>query len=352
MDTSDWMAVRRVVPELMDTLQNRLRILQRVHMLGPIGRRALAQAMQQTERTLRAELDMLRGQGLLHSSAAGVSLSEEGQSLLSDLEVVASMVAGRSALGWTISQMLGIPHVIVVEGDSEEQPWVKEQIGLQAADILLQKLENDDVVAVTGGTTVASVAQNMPKRHVYRGLQVVPARGGVGETVAYQANTIAAALADKLGGTSWMLHVPDRLSTGAFEQLLSDPYIKERLPMIRSSSVVVHGIGDALAMAKRRQASAEELAILRERDALAEAFGYYFDARGEVVYSMKTIGLRLSDIGHVRVVIAVAGGARKATAIAAAAKSYRIDVLVTDEGAARRLVQQFSQIEGANLTWQ
>lgn len=92
-------------------------------------------------------------------------------------------------------------------------------------------------------------------------------------------------------------------------------------------------------MARRRQASEEELRVLREREAMAEAFGYYFNRDGEVAYSMKTIGLRLSDIEHVRVVLAVAGGSDKATAIAAAAKAYRIDMLVTDEGAAHRLLQ-------------
>ncbi|GEO24433.1 central glycolytic genes regulator [Alicyclobacillus acidoterrestris] len=339
METSDWTAVRRVVPELMDVLQQRLRILQRVNLLGPIGRRALAQAMQQSERTLRAELDVLRQQGLLLSSAAGVSLSEEGSTLLGELEAVAAAAAGRFDLARTLSQMLHIPKVLVVEGDSDEEPWVIDQLGLQAGQYLQTILREGDIVAVTGGTTVAALARNMVVRQSYRNLQVVPARGGVGETVEYQANTIASTLAEKLGGTSIMLHVPDRLSPGAVDQLLTDPYVQERLPIIRASTVVVHGIGDAMAMARRRQVSAEELAHLQARGAKAEAFGYYFDADGEVAYSMKTIGLRLSDIRHVREVLAVAGGKRKANAIAAAAKAYRIDALVTDEGAAKRLVQ-------------
>lgn len=341
MDTSDWVAVRRIVPEIMGVLQQRLRILQRVHMLGPIGRRALANAMQQSERTLRSELDLLRQQGLLMSSAAGVSLSEEGRTLLGELESVASVVAGRADLSWTVSQLLGIPNVVIVEGDSDGQAWIKEQLGQQAAEYLLGSLTDGDVIAVTGGTTVAAIAQGMPYRPGLNGIQVLPARGGVGETVAFQANTVAATLADKLGGTSLMLHVPDRLSSGAFEQLLTDPYIQQRLPLIRGASVVVHGIGEALSMAKRRQVSDEELRLLQERNAKAEAFGYYLDEHGDVVYSMKTIGLRLSDIGHVRIVLAVAGGAKKATAIASAAKAYRIDVLVTDEGAAHRLVQDY-----------
>lgn len=339
MNTTDWVAVRRIVPELMDVFQNRLRILQRVAALGPVGRRALAQAIGQSERTLRAELDVLRSQGLLHSSSSGVSLSDEGHTLLGMLEPVAAVVAGRSDVAWALSQALGIPKVVVVEGDSDVDEWVKERIGATAAELLLQSLQDGDIVAVTGGTTVAALANAMPAKSSVRDIQVVPARGSVGETVAYQANTVAATLADRLGGKSIMLHIPDSLSPQAFEQLLGDPYIQQRLPLIRSASVVVHGIGDAFAMARRRQASEEELRVLREREAMAEAFGYYFNRDGEVAYSMKTIGLRLSDIEHVRVVLAVAGGSDKATAIAAAAKAYRIDMLVTDEGAAHRLLQ-------------
>ncbi|GMA65254.1 hypothetical protein GCM10025859_56940 [Alicyclobacillus fastidiosus] len=150
METSDWTAVRRVVPELMDVLQQRLRILQRVHLLGPIGRRALAQAMQQSERTLRAELDLLRQQGLLLSSAAGVSLSDEGSTLLGELEAVAAAAAGRFDLARTLSQMLHIQNVFVVEGDSDTEPWVADQLGLQAGQHLHTVLRDGDIVAVTG----------------------------------------------------------------------------------------------------------------------------------------------------------------------------------------------------------
>ncbi|EJY54714.1 transcriptional regulator, DeoR family [Alicyclobacillus hesperidum URH17-3-68] len=345
METTDWAAVQRIVPELMGVLQNRLRILQRVNALAPIGRRALAQAMGQSERTLRSELDALKQQGLLLTSTSGVTLSTEGLTLLRQLEPVAAALAGRSDLAWRLSQALAVANVIVVEGDSDVEPWVTERIGSSAGELLIDAIRDGDVIAVTGGTTVAALAKSAPVRSGLRDIQVVPARGTVGETVAYQANTIAAELAEKLGGRSVMLHIPDSLSQKALEQLLEDPYIQQRLPVIRSATVVVHGIGDALAMARRRHASDAELALLTERAAKAEAFGHYFNAYGEVVYAMQTIGLRLTDVDRSRLVVAVAGGASKAQAIAAVAQAYRIDVLVTDEGAARRLLQMKSELD-------
>lgn len=346
MEWTEWAAVERVAPELVRAVEHRVRIMQRIDAHAPIGRRALAQAMGQSERTLRTELEYLKQLGLLVTSASGVSLTPEGKALLQELEPVVAKLAGRSDLAWRLSAALHIPRVVVVEGDADEDAWVTDRIGQAGGDILMEVLEDGDVIAVTGGTTVAAVAKMLPARSGRRQVTVVPARGTVGEIVAYQANTIASELAAKLGGASVLLHISDSLSQKALEQLLDDPYIQERLPIIRQATIVVHGVGDAVAMAKRRHATDDEIRLLAEREAKAEAFGHYFNARGEVVYAMRTIGLRLDDVAKARVVIAVAGGQRKAQAIASVANAYRIDVLVTDEGAARRILQLESHRAG------
>ncbi|MCY0895016.1 MAG: DNA-binding transcriptional regulator [Alicyclobacillaceae bacterium] len=344
MDTKDeaamWSAVRRLVPELSEELRWRTRILERIYALGPIGRRALALEMGTTERILRANLDFLREQGLLVASAAGVSLSEDGERALEMVGEFASKLDGRAEQAETVSRLLRIPTVIVVEGDSDEVGFAKDNLGYRAAEFLKRALTPLDILAVTGGTTMASVARRMSVAAPAVTIKVVPARGGLGETVEIQANSIASKLAEKLGGHSVMLHVPDRLGEEALDQLLADPYVEQRLQEIRQATVVLHGIGSALEMAERRQASQSELKLLEENCAVAEAFGYYFNASGDVVYAMPTVGLRLTDLPQLRIVMAVAGGGRKADAVAAAAKAYRIDVLVTDEGAAKRMIEK------------
>ncbi|MCL6517486.1 MAG: DNA-binding transcriptional regulator [Alicyclobacillus sp.] len=328
-------AVRRIVPELVETLQTRVQILHRIRLMQPVGRRALAAAMGITERVLRAEVEFLRRQGLLVFHPAGMSLSEPGYALLDQLEDVLAAVEGRSELAQRLSRVLRIPRVTVVQGDSDQESWVKDTLGLQAALLLREALTDGDVLAVTGGTTMSAVAEMMPSKGPWIAVKVVPARGGLGENVDIQSNTIAARLAKRLGGTSIMLHVPDQMSPETLEHLSSEPLVQERLQEVREATVIVHGIGDALTMARRRQLSREEQAVLRERGAVAEAFGYFFNEEGTPVHAMTTVGLRLEDLGQLRLVMAVAGGGSKARAIAAAAKGYRVDVLVTDEGAAR-----------------
>jgi central glycolytic genes regulator len=340
MDTVELAHLRRVVPELFEELLERVHILQRVRLLQPIGRRALATETGQTERVLRAHVDVLREQGILLFTASGMSLSEEGTSLLERLDGAIATLEGRDALATSLSRTLGIDEVIVVAGDSDHDEFVKQALGFQAADTLIHRLNVQDVLAVTGGTTMAAIAAAMPKPSSPLPVQVVPARGGLGENVAVQSNTIASDFARKLGGTSIMLHVPDQLSQDTLQRLVTEPQIQERLLQVRQASFVIHGIGDALSMAKRRHLPDADLHALRERGAVAEAFGYYFDDAGQTVHTMTTVGLRLDDLERIRVVMGVAGGRSKAAAILAAAKAYKMNVLVTDEGAAKSIVQQ------------
>lgn len=332
--------LRRIVPELVEELLERFHILKRVRMLQPIGRRALALELGMTERVLRGHVDVLREQGILSFTAAGMSLSEEGVHLTDELETAIATLEGRDALAVSLSRILGVEEVIVVAGDSDDDGFVQRALGFEAAETVIHRLAPDDICAVTGGTTMAAIAREMQKPVRPLPVQVVPARGGLGENVAVQANTIASDLARILGGTSIMLHVPDQLSADTLQRLVEEPQIQERLQLVRQANFVLHGIGDALKMAKRRHLSNSEVTLLQGSGAVAEAFGYYFNDRGQIVHTMTTVGLRLDDLQRMRVVMGVAGGRSKASAILAAAKAYRMNVLVTDEGAAKSIVEQ------------
>ncbi len=60
-----------------------------------------------------------------------------------------------------------------------------------------------------------------------KGSWFVPARGGLGESVDMQANTIASIMAKKTGGKYRLLHVPDHLGEEAYQSLIQDPQIQE-----------------------------------------------------------------------------------------------------------------------------
>lgn len=333
-------ASQRLVPELALKLRSRYRVLQRIFLHQPIGRRSLAQVLGTTERILRADVELFKEQGLIDVGPMGMSVTDVGEALLADLDKVIRKLDGRRELEQRLSNALGIPRVTVVLGDSEQDEAVMRDIGHAAAQILQGYIHPPCTVAVTGGSTMAALADMMPKSMTPQNVEFLPARGGLGERVELLANTIASQLAEKLGGTYRMFHVPESLSKATVERLSKEPAISEMAERIRTADIVVHGIGDALTMALRRQLDDDTIAKLQASGAVAEAFGYYFDAHGHSVYMMNTVGMRLDDLADIGTVIAVAGGRAKGAAIRAAARAYAMDALVTDEGAARAILEQ------------
>jgi central glycolytic genes regulator len=328
---------QRLVPDILQEMKRRYRILKQIHLAQPIGRRSLAQNLQTTERILRAEVDFLRDQGLILAETIGMSITDAGRQILNSLDGMVRELDGFQKLEERLSDALGIPQVLIVPGDSKDNPLVKREMGYQTARLLREHLK-EGVLAVTGGTTIAEVATMMPTGPMLHTVEVLPARGGVGENVEIQANTIAAAIANKLGGTYRMLHVPDNLSEEASHMLHEEPHIQNYLNRIKSVRMVVYGIGQAVIMAKRRGLPNEVLDSLEEKGALGEALGYFFSQDGRVVYRMNSIGIRMNDLKNVEMMIAVAGGKEKAPAVIAVARGSRQDVLVTDEVCAEAIL--------------
>lgn len=329
----------KLVPDLVEVMQKRLSILRNIYLQQPIGRRSLAVSLHTTERILRAEVDFLKEQGLVQVESIGMFLTDTGLQILESLEGLIKDVYGLSDMESELQQRLKVNRVIVVPGQSNEVEIDKKELGRAAANYLLSVLREQDIVAVTGGSTIATMAEMMSGTRQFPDVTFVPARGGLGENVELQANQIAANLAKKLGAQYRMFHISDNLSASVYQSIQNDPYISEMLELIRSSQVVVHGIGRAVEMAIRRNAPSEVLKVLEQGNAVGEAFGYYFNKEGKIIHRMETMGLQLEDVRGARQVIGLAGGSNKAEAIYAIAKSGLINVLIVDESAAETVLK-------------
>lgn len=331
---------KRLLPDLLQVLQKRYSILRYIGFMQPVGRRSLAVSLGYTERVLRGEVEFLREQNLIYTNNVGMSLTLEGKNLLEDLEGFMRELKGIDVMELELKHRLGIKKVIIVPGDSDESPMVKGELGKACAVCMKKLLGGKNIIAVTGGSTMASVAERLSPELSQKEILFVPARGGVGEDVHNQANTICSIMSKNTHTKHRVFYVPDQVSTDIYESLIKEPDIHEVLKLIKSASMVLHGIGDAITMAERRKTNPEVLRKLEEQQAVGEAFGYYFNEQGEIVHKVLTIGLQLEDLVHIPNVIAVAGGGSKAKAIKAYLKQAPAStILITDEGVARTLLK-------------
>ncbi|WP_442596153.1 sugar-binding transcriptional regulator [Neobacillus sp. D3-1R] len=338
---------KKLIPDLLQVMEKRYLILRYINRMQPVGRRSLAQSLGLTERVLRSEVEFLKDQNLLSVTSVGMELTSIGKDLLEKLESVMREAAGIDVMEAKLQSMFHIRKVVVVPGDSDESPWIKSELGRACASgikvlfpsNMKESGSEKNIIAVTGGTTMAAVADKLTPDIVSGDVLFVPARGGIGEDVQNQANTICSIMATNTKQKHRVFYVPDQVSEEIYASFMKEPMIKEVVEIIRSASMVLHGIGDAITMAERRKTNADDMEKLKEEKAVGEAFGYYFNESGEVVHKVLTVGLQLSDLDQMPNVIAVAGGASKAKAIRAyMQKAPSSTILVTDEGAAKSLL--------------
>ena len=71
---------------------------------------------------------------------------------------------------------------------------------------------------------------------------------------------------------------------------------------------------------------------------MGEAFGDFFDFNGQTVWQAGTFSAALAHQNPNCKMVAVAAGEKKAEAIIASTRHDTHDTLITDEGAARRII--------------
>ncbi len=331
-------SLKVLAPDLVEAIEKRALLLEQVALHKPIGRRQLAEKMKTSERDVRNLADQMKDQGLIAFQNSGMVLTVKGKTLLPFAEELAKNRQQILSLEEELSRKLEIKEVYISLGDIDEDPKVLNEVGRLAAQKLNQSLKDEMVLAVTGGSTIAKVAKHL-KRTKPIDVMVVPARGGMGRNVAHQANTLAAEIGKKLGGQYRLMHLPDQMDAHAMQEMLRLWEVRETIDLLQKADVILHGVGRADEMAQSRNLPPRVLEELKERKAVAESFGYYFDEQGKFLYAASSIGVDLSRLKPNCQMMAVAAGRKKAKALLAVLRHHPHEMLITDEGAAREMLK-------------
>lgn len=241
---------QKIVPEIVELLLKRYRILKSIYYNQPVGRRALSQVLNLGERVVRTEVNFLKEQSLIEIYSTGMMVTKEGENILESLEEMIHEISGLTEVEEKLKKYLGVHRVIVVPGDTDEDITVLKEMGRLAGNYIKTIITNNSIIALTGGSSVAQVVENFPKV-TKENLLVIPARGGIGTNVETQASTLAAKLAHKLNANYKLLNVPDNLSLEAQEAMLNEPNIKDVVQNISKADILVFGIGRADRMSKK-----------------------------------------------------------------------------------------------------
>lgn len=329
--------IKKFAPDLIDKFIFRYKILEYISLNAPIGRRSISSYLGVGERLVRNELEFLTEEKFVEVIKSGTFITDLGESILIELRDLINNFNENQDIADELRLKLGIKKVIVCDSYDDESLG-KEQIAKVASEYFLNIISENDVIAISGGTTVKSFVDIINVKKEYNKIAVIPARGSLGNGLEYQSNVVANNLSKKLKASFFGTFLPDYLDELTFDRLKDLEEVKTLIGYLNKINILVFGIGRADAMAKRRSLTEDEIKILNEKNAVSEAFGNYFDIDGNIVYSSNTIGLDMEQYLKIDEVIAIAGYGEKYKAIISICNIRKDMTLVTDKESAKKIL--------------
>ena len=263
--------------------------------------------------------------------------TELGYEVIEQLKQLYHEMSGLAKKEQQIATAFGIEKVMIVPGSFQDEAS-RVLLGKEGSQLLAKLVQANSKIAITGGSSVAALAPYLQPEDHLSSAQFIAARGGIGEEMSQQANVLVSQFAKACNATYKTLFLPEFLSEQAYIAMKAEPSVQEIIRLYEQVNVVIHGIGTAQEMAEKRGSTEQEKALLREKGAVGEAFGYYFNEDGEIVHQIHTICIQPEHVKNSDHVIAIAGGAYKAKAIKAYLKhAAQQTILIIDEEAANAM---------------
>lgn len=231
---------------------------------------------------------------------------------------------------------------------------VRETTGYFGAAFVASLIPENSIVAIAGGRTIRELIRLLPEDSQRRPT-VVQAMGNIDSQVGpVDAFELAHTMARRWSGSFVMMNTPafapdkrTRDSLLALEQIRS---VRTRLGR---AQVALIGIGtpDNSVFVERCVLSPDELARLKQRGAVGEICGRFFDRHGRECDSPwrdRVLSIELEHLRAIPQVIGVVAGADRAAAIRAAIHGGLVKSLVIDDACALALAELASATNGSN----
>ena len=237
--------------------------------------------------------------------------------------------------------------VVVADAWEGDDHATISAIGIAAATYLGATLGRGERIGISSrSAALLAMVETMTPVHPAEVETVVQSLGAVGNAaMRAQASGLTAALARLTGARPVFLATPGVVTRSAVRDgLLEDEHISAVTNAWRDLTTILTGVG-ALDAPQPSGGSAlldVDAARIAKHGAIGDVCLNFFDASGRAIedeLSSRVIGISEDEIRAVPRRIAVAGGSHKAEAVAAACRGGWVNVLVTDNLTARRMLK-------------
>jgi deoxyribonucleoside regulator len=219
------------------------------------------------------------------------------------------------------------------------------QVAALAARYLQENIAEGDIIGLGWGSSVYRVVHNRFLREE-RNVTVVQAMGSIGATIT-ELDGIAttARLAGVLRASAHYMHAPMLVADAAVRAgLMLDPHIRKTLEVARRADTLVASVGTTgreQGQYRTGYLSEADLEYIRGQGVIGEVCGTYYALDGSLIpleMNERTIAIGSEELKRIPTRVGVSSGAEKPAANIGAARASLINILITDENTASRML--------------
>lgn len=236
--------------------------------------------------------------------------------------------------------------VIIAYSPLNNDDEIKKHIGRATAEYLHNIVKADDIIGISWGTTMYSIATQLIEKKL-KGVQVVQLKGGLSYTnINTYASEINKLFTDAFHAYGRSLPLPVIFDSPELKKIIEkDSHINQIIQMGKQANIAIFSTGtvkdDAL-LFRLGYFNKEEINRIQE-NAVGDVCSRFFNKNGEICdekINSRIVGIELEELRKKERTILVAGGERKIEALHAALSSKIANTLVIDQFTAKLLLDK------------
>ncbi|MDI2090845.1 sugar-binding transcriptional regulator [Commensalibacter oyaizuii] len=251
-----------------------------------------------------------------------------------------------------IKEYFNLSGVIIAACEQDQEDQIILRIGQAAAQFFSTTMQQNEVIGISSWSeSLLSMVNHLHHNFKVSARKIIQIQGGIGSPTAKKHASILSSTLAKITRAELVLLPAQGIfgSTKARTILMNDPYVKATLSQFKEITMALVGIGP-ISLTKLLADSGNilteaEMTTITQKQAVGDICLHFYDNKGtplKTAIDQRVIGITLEQLKKIPRVIGVAGGKNKTDAILGALYGRLVNVLVTDQYTAMRIIRRIT----------
>jgi deoxyribonucleoside regulator len=245
-----------------------------------------------------------------------------------------------------LKECFNLKEAIVLDSTSLESEELLYSLGKLGAEYVDSIMTEHSIVGVLWGKTVSSLIKNIKPRKKLPITAVQVIGSAAKNNPLVDAPELIRRIANAYEGNYRYLYAPQYIVNDyARKALIQEPIINDALFLANKSNIIITGIGTIKSIFSSalwtRYFIKDLEKYLKDHNAVGCTCGYIYDINGnclDIEQNKKLIGIDLNTIHHAQYSVGIVTGKFKVEAILGALRGKYVNVLITDDDTALKVL--------------